>query len=269
MTRTDTTSDGYTIGDAARLSGFAPTALRYYEDAGILAPSARTAAGYRIYDDRDLDRLRLIRRAKQLGCTLDEVRDLLEAWDDEQCGPVKHRLRSLVDEKVAAVQEHLADQLALASQLQATSALLAERPLDGPCDDSCGCATTTAAIESAPRRGDADQSVPVPFGRRSSETSEETAIACSLPAGEMGTRFQDWQRVLDSVIDRQPLAGGLRLMLDDDAPLGDIARLAAAEHQCCSFFGFSLTVDRRGAALEVTAPEDGQDVLVAAFGSAS
>lgn len=269
MTRTDTTSDGYTIGEAARLSGFTATALRYYEDAGIFAPWARTAAGYRIYGDRDLDRLRLIRRAKQLGCSLDEVRDLLEAWDDEQCGPVKHRLRALVDEKVAAVQERLADQLALASQLQSTAALLAERPLDGPCDDTCGCGTATPVTDSAPHRGDAEQSVPVPFGRRSSEPAEETAIACSLPAAEVGTRVQDWQRVLDSVVDRRPLPGGLRLVLDDDAPLGDIARLAAAEHGCCPFFGFSLTVDHRGVALEVTAPEDGQDVLVAAFGVAS
>ncbi|MFP3907277.1 MAG: MerR family transcriptional regulator [Acidimicrobiales bacterium] len=262
MTTADTTPDGYTIGDAARLSGFTSTALRYYEDAGVLAPSGRTAAGYRIYDDRDLDRLRLIRRAKQLGCTLDEVRDLLEAWDDEQCGPVKHRLRSLVDDKVAAVQEHLADQLALASQLQSTAAMLAERPLDGPCDDTCGCSGTT---DSAGR----GESVRVPFGRSGSEPSPEQAIACSLPAGEMGARVQDWQGVLASVVDRQPLAGGLRLNLDDDAPLEDIARLAAAEHECCPFFDFALTVDRRGVALEVTAPEDGQDVLVAAFGAAS
>ena len=59
-----------------RLTGFTPTTLRFYENAGVLSPPARTGAGYRSYTDRDVDRLRLIARAKELGCTLDEITGL-------------------------------------------------------------------------------------------------------------------------------------------------------------------------------------------------
>lgn len=60
----------YTIGEAARRSGFTAPALRYYEEIGLVPPSSRTGAGYRLYDDDTLDRLAFIARAKQLGCTL-------------------------------------------------------------------------------------------------------------------------------------------------------------------------------------------------------
>jgi MerR family Zn(II)-responsive transcriptional regulator of zntA len=69
----------YRIAEIARLTGFAPTTLRFYEQAGVLVPPERTAAGYRLYTDRDVERLRVIARAKQLGCTLDEITELVSA----------------------------------------------------------------------------------------------------------------------------------------------------------------------------------------------
>jgi hypothetical protein len=59
------------------------------------------------------------------------------------------------------------------------------------------------------------------------------------------------------------------------APIREIVRLAAGEHQCCTFFAFAVTVDARGVALEVTAPADGQSLLesvcvcVCVFGTAA
>jgi hypothetical protein len=58
-------------------------------------------------------------------------------------------------------------------------------------------------------------------------------------------------------------------VFNNDPPLSEIARLAAAEYGCCPFLAFALTVDERGIALEVTAPPDGAEVLTAAFGSTS
>ena len=82
----------YTIGEVADRSGFTASSLRYYEGIGLVVPAARSAAGYRLYDDRSLARLAFIARAKQLGCTLEEISDLIGIWDGERCGPVQKSL---------------------------------------------------------------------------------------------------------------------------------------------------------------------------------
>src|SRR5262249_23319353 len=87
----------YTIAEAAARSGFRPSTLRYYEDLGLVAPVERTGAGYRVYDDTSLGRLAFIARAKQLGCTLDEISSLVRAWDGQRCEPVQTQLRALVE----------------------------------------------------------------------------------------------------------------------------------------------------------------------------
>src|SRR3546814_10569500 len=107
MSTTEAPERRYRLAEVSRLTGFTPTALRYYENAGVLAPPERTAAGYRAYDDRALERLRLVARAKELGCSLEEVAWLVEAWASDDCGPVKHRLRSLVNAKVIEVDRHI------------------------------------------------------------------------------------------------------------------------------------------------------------------
>ena len=99
---------GLKIKDVADASGFSANTLRYYEQIGLLPESARTAAGYRVYDPRTLDRLAFIARAKHLGCTLDEITGLTTAWDGGQCGPVQDQLRQLVADKISAAQQQLA-----------------------------------------------------------------------------------------------------------------------------------------------------------------
>lgn len=61
----------YTIGEVADRSGFSVSALRYYEGIGLVAPSARTDCGYRVFDDAALLQLAFIARAKRLGCSLE------------------------------------------------------------------------------------------------------------------------------------------------------------------------------------------------------
>lgn len=60
----------------------------------------------------------------------------------------------------------------------------------------------------------------------------------------------------------------MRLRFGSEAPVAELARLAAAEQACCPFFAFTLTIGARGIALEVTAPADGQDLLATVFGVA-
>ena len=65
------------IGQLARRSGVPIDTVRHYEKIGLLRPSTRLASGYRRYGDAEQKRLRFIRRAKDLGFTLDEIRSLL------------------------------------------------------------------------------------------------------------------------------------------------------------------------------------------------
>ena len=85
----------------------------------------------------------------------------------------------------------------------------------------------------------------------------------------MGDRISDWQAVLAQVRERSRLAGGIRLTFGPEADVAEIARLARAEWTCCSFFGFTLTVDDRGTALEVRAPASAQTLLASVFGVAT
>jgi MerR family transcriptional regulator, copper efflux regulator len=140
----------YRIAEIARRTGFSTPTLRYYEEIGLLPRSERTPAGYRLYDDRSIERLIFIARAKQLGCTLEEIADLSEAWDSNECAPVKHRLRALVAAKLAETEARIAELTALATDLRATATVLESAPLDGPCDASCGCVRGPGAAVVVP-----------------------------------------------------------------------------------------------------------------------
>lgn len=255
---------GLKIKQVADASGFTPATLRYYEEIGLLPAASRTAAGYREYDQRTLDRLAFIARAKQLGCTLEEIVGLTNAWDGGQCGPVQDQLRQLVAGKIAATQTQLAELMTFTSELQhAAAALELHRP-EGACDTQCGCVsepdngaaaapTTRQAVELSIR--------PTPTG--------EPAIACTLAAGSMNGRLEDWQSLLAYVERREQIDDGVRSVFRASVPIAELARLVAAEQDCCQFFRFSITVDVRGVALEVRATGDAQPIIEAIFGVAS
>ena len=89
-------------------------------------------------------------RAKQLGCSLEEITDLADAWDSKECAPIKHRLRSVVADKLAETEARIAELAALAAELRATAATLESAPLDGPCDDTCGCVRGASGAVKVP-----------------------------------------------------------------------------------------------------------------------
>ena len=72
------------IGDAARRSGVKIETIRFYERIGLLAPPPRSAGGHRVFGGAEVKRLNFVRRARELGFTLDQVRDLLALADGRE-----------------------------------------------------------------------------------------------------------------------------------------------------------------------------------------
>ena len=77
-----------TIGELATRAGVTPEAIRYYEREGVVPRATRSGPGrYRHYGESDVERLRFIRRARELGFSLDEVRELLALADGSPSRP--------------------------------------------------------------------------------------------------------------------------------------------------------------------------------------
>ena len=69
----------YTIGQLSRCSGLSRSTLLYYDRKGLLNPTARTEANYRLYNDKDLTRLELILNYRETGISLEQIKQLLDS----------------------------------------------------------------------------------------------------------------------------------------------------------------------------------------------
>jgi DNA-binding transcriptional MerR regulator len=77
------------ISEAAVRSRLPTKTIRYYEEAGLIAPAARTANGYRDYSERDVHVLHFVQRARSLGFTMEDCRDLLSLYNDTRRSSAK------------------------------------------------------------------------------------------------------------------------------------------------------------------------------------
>lgn len=115
------TSASYSIGDLAREFDLTTRAIRFYEDMGLLQPQ-RTGPGgrVRVYGPRDRTRLKLTLRAKRLGLSLNEARELLDMYDSPRdTGPQLRRFLALLATHRAALEAQLTELQANLEELKA------------------------------------------------------------------------------------------------------------------------------------------------------
>ena len=97
------------IGEAARRAGVSARMVRHYESLGLLPAVGRTDSGYRQYTEADVHALRFIGRARTLGFSMEEIRELLGLWQDKgrASASVKRIAQAHIDdlaERIAAMQ---------------------------------------------------------------------------------------------------------------------------------------------------------------------
>jgi DNA-binding transcriptional MerR regulator len=106
-----------TVGQLARATGVSAKTIRYYEQVGVLPVPRRSGAGYRHYSHHDVHRLLFIRRARALGLSLANLKELTTELDSGECLTMRPRLHALVAEQLRAVQRQIAEFQLLERQL--------------------------------------------------------------------------------------------------------------------------------------------------------
>lgn len=110
----------HNIGEASATTGVSAKMIRHYESAGLIPQANRTFAGYRLYADADLHRLRFIKRSRNLGFSMKQIETLLALWSD------RHRASSQVKKLAQAHAEELGAKILEMQAMQRTLIELSE-----------------------------------------------------------------------------------------------------------------------------------------------
>ena len=125
------------IGEAARASGVSAKMIRYYEETGLIPPAGRTGSGYRTYGPKEVQVLRFVRRARDLGFPMEKVADLLALWRDR--GRASADVKRLAEDQIDALETRIREMMEMKAVLEhlAHSCAGNERP-DCPILDDLG-----------------------------------------------------------------------------------------------------------------------------------
>lgn len=141
------------IGRASKATGVSNKMIRYYESVGLIRPADRTESNYRDFSDRDVNELRFIRRARNLGFSVEEIAHLLSLWRDRD--RPSREVKAIADKHVADLDARIAEMSAMADTLRELARCCAgdDRP-DCPIltDLSAADAGTARATMKSPHR---------------------------------------------------------------------------------------------------------------------
>ena len=137
------------IGKASAATGVTAKMIRYYESVGLIRPSERTESNYRDFNERDLNDLRFIRRARGLGFSVEEITRLLSLWRDRN--RPSREVKALAEKHVADLDARIAEMQAMADTLRNLSHCCAgdDRPDCPILSDLAG--SPAAASEGTPQ----------------------------------------------------------------------------------------------------------------------
>ncbi|MFQ6057642.1 MAG: heavy metal-responsive transcriptional regulator [Anaerolineae bacterium] len=130
-------SEQLLIGQLARAVGVNPKTIRYYEEIGVLPQPARTESGYRLYGPEDVERLEFVLRARSLGFSLDEVREIL-AFRERGEAPCLYVL-DRIDRRIAEVEARISALMQLREELTTIRRDAEGLPVDDVEGKECVC----------------------------------------------------------------------------------------------------------------------------------
>lgn len=104
------------IGQASKASGVTAKMIRYYDEIGLVRPSSRTESNYREFDDRAVNELRFIRRARSLGFSVPEITQLLSLWRDRE--RPSREVKAIASKHLAGLDARIAEMQTMADTLR-------------------------------------------------------------------------------------------------------------------------------------------------------
>jgi MerR family transcriptional regulator, copper efflux regulator len=247
----------YRVSELAERVGLPPSTLRFYEQAGLV-PARRSESGYRLFDDRAVERIEVITTGKRLGLPLEEIRDLLQVWEDGLCHDVRERLRPMVANQIASAERRSAEIDAFIERLRKASSVIDGPVPPGRCGPECGIVQHEGPAKITPAVSG--------LATRRREAEPGPSIACTLTAAHQADRIGEWRRLLGQADGRESVDGGLAFRFPAGLA-GQVADLAAAEQQCCPFLEFNLHLTAGGLRFVVHVPEGAAPLLEDMFGT--
>ena len=121
------TEDHVHIGEVVARTGLSHRTIRYYEEMGLLTPSARTEGGFRLYDEADIQRVQLIKPMKPLGFSIEQMRQLVDALDTLADPATNATDSAAARAKVAAIHDDALTRVAELKEATARAEAFTER----------------------------------------------------------------------------------------------------------------------------------------------
>ncbi len=97
----------YSIGEVARLSGVDSKTLRFYEEKGVIKAAERKENGYRYFTEENLEEIKVIKDARELGLGLPEIKELMIGCSDGNCKHTAERNQKIIDDYVEKLTERI------------------------------------------------------------------------------------------------------------------------------------------------------------------